>query len=91
MREVGLARGLYIVCGMVISTVSSTGPEVNMDASPKTPMATASRSIPIPFATSATRHDQSMCPSNKLIREPYPKHPHDHRPFSSFDIADRDS
>ena len=92
MRDVDLARGLYIDCGMVISTVSSTGPEVNMGTSSNVPMTTASRSIPISFATSVTRYDQSMSPSNKPTCETYPTHPHDdRRPFSSSDIADRDS
>lgn len=89
MRGVGPPRGLYIGCGMVISTVSSTGVEVNMAASPNAPMATASRSIPIAFVASAIKHDQSLCPSNKPMRKTYLAHPHYHRPLSCFDIADR--
>ena len=90
MRCVGPPRGLYIDCGMVISTVSSTGVEVNMAASPNASMATASRSSPIAFVTSAIEHDQSLCRSNKPMRETYLAHPHYHRPLSYLDIADRD-
>ena len=87
-----LPRGLYVDCGIVISTVSLnpvTGPELYMAASSNAPTVRASRSTPIASPASATRHNEPTCLSNKSRRKSYHELPHHHQPIPFFGTVDR--